>query len=205
MLLITIVLAYLLGSIPFGLFAGKIANIDVLQAGSKNIGFTNVFRLCGWRYGLPTLLLDIGKGFCATYFLPIIFLPGADSLTVVFVGLSALVGNILPIWLKGRGGKGVATATDVYLAILPNELLIALAIFLTFVVITKYVSIGSIMASISLLTNSIAHGDSFSLQQWPITTLTILTFGLIIFTHRQNIKRLFAGTENKFKLKSQKP
>ncbi|PIZ99400.1 MAG: acyl-phosphate glycerol 3-phosphate acyltransferase [Candidatus Komeilibacteria bacterium CG_4_10_14_0_2_um_filter_37_10] len=198
-MLFTIFIAYLLGSLPFGYLLGLAAGKDVRQIGSKNIGFTNVFRLCGWRYGLPTLILDVGKGFTAAYFVPQLF-NITTNIEIVFIGLAALLGNIFPVWLKFKGGKGVATGAGIYLALLPNELLMAVFIWATLLSITHVMSLSSLMATLTIALTRVLRSwpDSFNWNEWPLTTLTILTLVVILITHTKNIQRLRRGEENKF-------
>ena len=196
---LSIIFAYLLGSIPFGFLLGQVAGKDVRLLGSKNIGFTNVFRLCGWRYGLPTLLLDISKGFVAAYYLPQIFQINGN-LEIVIISLAALLGNIFPIWLKFKGGKGVATGAGIYLALLPNELILAAIVWGLFLSTTHLMSLSSLLATITIATTRLFRSwpNSFNWSEWPLTFLTIATVFIVIFTHQTNIKRLLRGEENKF-------
>ncbi len=190
------VAAYLAGSIPFGLFAGWIAGVDIRTKGSGNIGFTNVLRVCGGKVGIPVLLLDIAKGFfpawCAMGM-------GQQSILIgVLCGLLAIVGHTFPVWLRFRGGKGVATSAGVLGALLPQELGLAVLVFLLAVGLTRYISLGSILGALTVV---VAHlllaGQPFGADELPRTILAILMAVLVIVRHRSNLGRLLAGTENK--------
>ena len=197
--------AFLSGSVPWGWLIGRIVyGEDIRKKGSGNIGFTNVHRLYGWIPGLICFLLDVGKGF-----LPVFL--AADRLgaawgraagpeqawTLTAVALAAGLGHTFTPWLRFKGGKGIATALGVFIAIFGWYILIPLAVFLAAAVPTRYISLGSIWASLALaaMTSLLPPVADF----WP---LGVLTAALVLFTHRQNIKRLIAGTESRFGAKS---
>jgi len=199
MLPIIAALSYLLGSIPFGYLLVRVfRGEDVRQSGSGNIGATNVSRKSPWL-GVVTLLLDALKGTAAVglaYYLsgrmPGGILPYRE---MSMAGLFAVLGHMFPLWLKFRGGKGVATGLGSFVVIAPKAVLVAAAIFLAIVVIFRYVSLGSIMAAASfplLVYGMRAYGNV------PIALVfTAATSLLIIARHHQNIRRLLAGTENR--------
>ncbi len=194
--------AYVAGSIPFGLFAGWIAGVDVRTKGSGNIGFTNVLRVCGPKVGLPVLLLDIAKGFfpswCAMQ------MGGQSVLVGVICGLLAILGHNFPVWLRFRGGKGVATSAGVLGALLPQELGLALLVFLVAVGISRYISLGSILGALTVVVSHLVLAtEPFGMDELPRTILAILMVALVIVRHRSNISRLLAGTENKLFAKKQ--
>jgi glycerol-3-phosphate acyltransferase PlsY len=198
------IISYLLGSIPTAIIAGKVLkNIDIRQYGSGNAGATNVFRVLGWRAGLIVLFIDILKGFLAAWLLVRLF-PQLWSDTdfriywQITAGIIAILGHIWTIFAGFRGGKGVGTAAGVVLGLQPVPVLICLLVFIFVVVKTRYVSLGSIISAILLPV--ILLTDNFLLHldiPMAMIVLSILLALLIIFTHRQNIKRLIQGSENK--------
>lgn len=192
-----IVLAYLLGSVPFGLLTGfYVKHVDIRQHGSKNIGATNVFRVVGKKWGITVLLLDALKGYLACV-LPMIF--GIDSLTVPFqllLAVSAILGHTFPIWLKFKGGKGVATSLGVFLAVAWFPTLITFGIWILAFSISRIISISSLIAAavfpITIFWRY--HGTTDLRYLLPIA-LVLAAF--IFYTHRANIQRLLQGTEKK--------
>ncbi len=195
---------YLLGSVPTAIIAGKVLkNIDIRQHGSGNAGATNVFRVLGWRAGLIVLIIDILKGFLAAWLLIRLFpqlWSDTDSRIYwqIMAGIIAILGHIWTIFAGFRGGKGVGTAAGVVLGLQPFPVLICLIVFILIVAKTRYVSLGSIISAILL--PIILLADKLLLHlEIPVAmiVLSILLALLIIFTHRQNIKRLIQGNENK--------
>lgn len=190
--------AYIVGSMPFGLLAGKLKGVDIRDHGSGNIGATNVFRICGKGFGIAVLLLDMLKGL-GPVILAQHFSSETDSLTPIAAGVAAILGHNFPVWLKFKGGKGIATSAGVFAGLLPWALLVAAVIWLIIFAVTRYVSLASIIAALSL----------------PVT-MAILTFGqgggrsrvdfyfalvvglLAVWRHRINIQRLRQGTEHRF-------
>ncbi len=192
-------LAYLLGSIPFGLILGKLfAAADVRTAGSGNIGATNVARVAGPLPGILTLLLDAAKGWLAVWLASRI--TQADAAVMVFCGLLALIGHCFPIWLRFRGGKGVATAAGIFAALCPEALLPALILFAVVVRFWRFVSLGSLAAAASIpLLVYLLWAPHFAPP--PILDIgTIAIAALVIYQHRGNIGRLARGEEPKFSL-----
>lgn len=192
--LICIPLAYLLGSIPFGyLLVKAFREEDIRSTGSGNIGATNVARSGAKGLAIATLLLDLGKGFVAVEIAKHIA-PGNYDLAVV-AAVAAILGHVFPVWLGFRGGKGVASALGVFLALSWPTALSALAIFLVIVILTRYVSLASILSSAALP----FFGLHFVRQRSPILLAGFFFIPvLIIVKHRQNIRRLLSGTENRF-------
>ena len=190
---LAILLAYLAGSIPFGLLLGKMAGVDVRDSGSGNIGATNVTRLAGKKFGVLTLFLDAGKGL-----LPMVIAQaaGATSDTVLLCGAAAFVGHCYPVYLRFRGGKGVATALGVFLFLDLIAVAGGIALFITAMAVTGYVSLGSILAAatVSLLV-WLRHGLGAYFY------LALFITGLISFKHHENIGRLLRGEEKSFKKK----
>jgi glycerol-3-phosphate acyltransferase PlsY len=189
--------AYLLGSIPFGLLVTRIfGGADIRQSGSGNIGATNVARVAGPAAGILTLLLDAAKGYAAVW---IAARYSNDSATwMMLAGLAALIGHCFPIWLNFKGGKGVAAALGIFLALCAPAALSALAIFALVTAYWKYVSLGSVSAAAAMPLLI------YFLWAPPHAPPTIVIFGtmaaalLIIYKHDANIQRLVEGVEPKF-------
>lgn len=188
--------AYLIGSIPFGLLLSRRSGIDIRQHGSGNIGATNVSRLVGKKIGLLTLLLDAAKGF-----LPMLaagLLLGSDDpsrdLLTAFCGAAAVIGHMFPIFLRFKGGKGVATALGIFLYLAPKALLISVAIFIAAAVPTGFVSLGSLLGAAAMPT-SLYFFDEQPLWKFWLAAFVAL---MIWIKHQQNIRRLLNGTEKRF-------
>lgn len=189
------VFAYLIGSTPFGWLMGKLFfKEDIRKSGSGNVGATNALRRFGTLPGIIVLLLDMAKGIVAVYLASKIFEP--QSLSLTLAAAFVILGHIFPIWLSFQGGKGVATAAGAFLMIVPLPLIIALAVFLLTVAITRYVSLGSIFASISLLICVILY-HVYHFLHISMLILTILLVALIIYKHKDNIKRLANNQESR--------
>jgi len=202
-LVLIILFAYLVGSFPTSIVVGRMTRrIDIREHGSKNAGGTNAFRVLGWKAGLFVAVVDILKGVLATLLVAKI---RVDSLTLnyelvqIIAGTSAVIGHVWTVLAKFKGGKGVATGAGMIVALFPWASLICFIIFAALVLTTRYVSLGSIIATSSLpfilLTFDSIFGKSVSNS---LLTFSILISGLILFTHRSNIRRLFNGTENRF-------
>ena len=186
--------SYLLGSIPFGyLLVRLLRGQDVRTTGSGNIGATNVARSFP-LLGFFTLLLDGMKGFCAVWLVRMAW-PNADAWLVALAAFCAVAGHIFPVWLKFRGGKGVATGLGAYIPLVPKSILVAVGIFAALVAVFRYVSLGSITA-VALLPLL-----AFALDDWrqplPLVLLSASSL-LIILKHQANIRRLIAGSEPRF-------
>jgi len=183
-------LAYLIGSIPCGILVAKTRNINIREHGSGNIGATNIARTLGKKEGVITLLGDSIKGVLALW-LSSHFLN--DPSELAFVGFMAFLGHLFSIFLKFKGGKGVATGLGVFLYLTPLTALGAIIIFAITLLICRYVSLGSILGSLSLPLIGIILGAP---QAYYIAGFGVST--LILIKHRENIGRLLAGTESKF-------
>jgi glycerol-3-phosphate acyltransferase PlsY len=192
--LISIPLAYLLGSIPFGYLLVKIfRKQDIRATGSGNIGATNVARSGAKGLGIATLLLDLGKAFLAVKIAQHLA-PGNYDLAVT-AAVAAILGHVFPIWLGFRGGKGVASALGVFLALSWPSGLIVFAVFLVIFFLTHYVSLASIIGS-ALLPPVALY---FIHQRTPIVIAGLIFIPLLIIVkHHANIRRLLAGTESRF-------
>lgn len=200
--------SYLIGSVPFGYLLVKwIKQVDIRGYGSHNLGATNVWRAFGWQLGLPTLVLDFLKGLSVLILVPLL-ISEANNLVWVAAGLLAIVGHVFPLWFWFKGGKGVATAAGVFLALLSLELLIAFITFLLVLLLSRYVVLGSIFAGLTIpfvhfvkISHWFKFPDApFSSNEVYLTVLCLITFLLVVYTHRSNIKRLKDGNENKVNL-----
>lgn len=183
--------AYLLGSIPTGLLLGKIWGVDVRKEGSGNIGATNLYRTVGRSVGVVTLVGDCLKGV-----LPVLLAKYYDlpHQYVALIGLAAFCGHVFSIFLKFRGGKGVATALGVFLVLSPVAVALALAVFVGLMLVWRYVSLGSIMAAALMpLAVALLGSDRTTF----LVTLSISV--VVILKHHGNIRRLLEGSENRFK------
>jgi glycerol-3-phosphate acyltransferase PlsY len=196
-----LVMAYLIGSIPVGyLIVRAKESDDVRETGSGGTGATNVSRRAGIGAGVMTLVFDALKGALAVFLAGRLsdgLFPSADW-TIALAGVFAILGHIFPVWLRFRGGKGVATCFGVFLALSPVVVVVALVIFALMFALTRYVSLGSLVsiASIALTLCVMTIIDPLVL---PTAVAAILSAALVMFAHRQNISRLLAGTEPKFK------
>jgi acyl phosphate:glycerol-3-phosphate acyltransferase len=200
---LVLIAAYFLGSIPFGyLIVRAKEGADVRETGSGGTGATNVTRRAGKKAGLITLLLDAAKGVTAVL-VARLFLADDFGINwwVAAASVLAVVGHCFPVWLGFRGGKGVATGVGVFLALSPLAVAIALVVFIFVVFVTRYVSLGSIAATIMfpvcvwLLALFMKPAGDLA----PLMSASIVGGAIIILMHRANIARLLAGTESKFK------
>lgn len=200
LLVLTLVLAYLLGSVATAVWVGKIFhNIDVREHGSGNAGATNVIRVLGWGTGIPVLFLDMLKGWIAAM-LPVFFnLAGKGSALLtdlqIAAGIAAVVGHVLPVFAGFRGGKGVATICGVMLAIHPEVTLSCLGVFLIVLFVSSYVSLASMSAGVAFPILLLAIFGTPSLL---LRIFSVVVAAALLFTHRKNIKRLLRGEESKF-------
>lgn len=192
---VLIVFSYLVGSIPFGLVFGKSIGVDVRSSGSGNIGATNVNRLLGKKMGALTLLADALKAVVPMFLVGWILKDHTDvDLWIVLAGGAAFLGHLYPIYLKFKGGKGVATALGVFLYLAPVPTLAAVASFIMIVSVTGYVSLGSICAAAFLPV-------FLWLMQGPqlLVWFAVFVGGFILLKHRANIGRLLRREENSLK------
>jgi len=198
-LILVLAAAYLIGSIPFGIFMAKLfGGADVRRSGSGNIGATNVARVVGPLAGILTLLLDAAKGWIAVW-LAARWMHG-EALAMVLAGLFAMLGHCFPVWLRFRGGKGVATAAGVFLAFCPSAMLAAFILFLLVVGFWRYVSLASIAAAATLpLLIYLLWAPHFAPPP-SVTLVSLVIATLVIYQHRGNISRLARGEEPRFSL-----
>lgn len=183
--------AYLLGAIPFGLLLAKwVAGVDVRAMGSGNIGATNVARSTGKSLGVVTLVLDAAKGAVPVLLAERVLERPLEIAAAA--GLASVVGHVAPIYLRFRGGKGVATGAGVFAAITPLSTLVAAGVFLVAYLIGRVVSVGSLLASLALIA-SVAFLDG----RREVLALSVAVVLLIVLRHKGNIARLLNRTESK--------
>jgi acyl phosphate:glycerol-3-phosphate acyltransferase len=185
---------YLLGSLPFGYWLVRVfRGEDIRAVGSGNVGATNVFRHYGRKLGLAVALLDVAKGFAAG----MLGLAAGGALFGVLAGAAAMLGHARPVFLGfRRGGKMVATAGGVAFAVAPLAALSCVGVWLVVFMLTRYASVASIVTALALVVFVIAFGYS-----WPVVVFAVAGSAAIVFSHRQNLRRLFAGTEHRFELR----
>ena len=185
-----IIVAYLIGSIPTGVIFGSLAGIDVRSAGSGNIGATNVARVLGKGIGGLTLLADTAKGFLPVF---VALQLGFDHAAAASVAAAAFLGHLYPLYLKFRGGKGVATALGALLVLAPLATLILMVVFGGVVLISRIVSLGSIAAAVAapIILWLLSYAT-------PLIGMGAFLGAMVILRHRANIQRLLAGAEPRF-------
>ena len=193
---IFLALAYLLGAVPFGLLVAKSRGIDIRKKGSGNIGATNVFRCVGKGWGLFTFALDALKGFIPAFVFPRI--AGLDPDYGVWLGLIAIIGHSFPVYLKFKGGKGVATSAGMLLGVAPLAVGIGFLCWLLCMVLSRYVSLSSVVAAIAVAATTWIQ-DRGLVINIALTALALM----VVWLHRANIKRLLAGTESRFERKKE--
>lgn len=203
---IVVIVAYLLGSIPFGYLIVRLrVGDDVRESGSGGTGATNVSRRAGALAGVSTLVLDALKGVLAIILARVLLGEGGPTIDwfTAAAAVAAIAGHIFPVWLKFRGGKGVATGVGVFFMLAPLAVFCAAIIFVVVVSITRYVSLGSIAAAalipLFVFMDMVFIKPISDLR--PLLIATVVGALLIIFAHRGNIRRLVEGTEPKFRLK----
>ncbi len=188
-----LVFAYLMGSIPTAVVYGRLVHgVDIRKHGSGNAGATNSLRVLGKKAGITVLIIDMLKGIipivlCRHFF-------SDDPETLILIGLAAVAGHLLPIFAGFRGGKGVATSFGVILALFPLAALICLLVFVALVYLTRYVSLASMAGSFAFLVYSLVALPGLRFFQW----MCLVLFLVLVYTHRENIRRLLRGTENRY-------
>ncbi len=196
-IIIAFFIAYILGSIPTSYIMGKLVKgIDIRDFGSGNVGATNALRILGTKVGVFTLIIDIGKGFLAVDIARMIVSEPTD-LILILTGLSAIIGHIFTIFLKFKGGKGVATSAGVFIALVPIPFALALFVFIFTVWLSKFVSLGSILAALTLFVSELIINIWLSFIELEILIFTFIIAIFIIIRHKANIQRLIKGNENK--------
>ena len=189
---VLLALAYLVGSIPFGVVVGKVFyGVDVREHGSGNVGTTNVFRVLGKKAGAVVMICDILKGYVPAAIAAALFTPWA----AIFIAAAPVVGHMYSIFLKGRGGKGIATGAGVVLALVPLAFVIIFTTWLVLIVVTRYVSVASLVAALLVPVLTIALDVPL-----PYEIAGVLVAILVWWAHRGNIQRLLHHEENRVKL-----
>ena len=195
--------SYLLGSIPFGYLAGRLRGIDIRDAGSGNIGATNVVRVLGKRYGYPVFALDVLKGFGAVK-ISMVMAPGrppewnSPEIFGILAAMSSFLGHLYPPWLAFKGGKGVATSAGALLALTPMATLIGVAIWIIVFWLTRYVSLASMTAAIALPIVILVVNWKDQNGVKPLVYSSAAVAAVVIWRHRSNLSRLMRGTEPRF-------
>lgn len=207
-LYLCIVVAYLLGSIPTSYLIGRIFfGQDIRQSGSGNTGATNALRTFGKKVGFTVLLIDMLKGVAAVVIAGFImrFAQSGDDINFVvsLSGLFVIVGHIFSVFLRFKGGKGVATAAGVFLALSPINFLFCLVLFAFIVYSTKFVSLGSILSAGAFLLIELVSQIIMHFPNLPRLMLVVVVLIMIVIRHKSNIKRLVKGVENRIDFKSE--
>jgi glycerol-3-phosphate acyltransferase PlsY len=191
-----LILAYLLGATPTGLWVGrKFYGVDLRTAGSGNLGATNTFRVLGWKAAVPVILVDMLKGWLPTWLFPSLDSETAAWGWTIAYGAAAILGHVYSVWVRFRGGKGVATSAGVFIALAPWAVLVAAVVWGVTVWLTRIVSLGSVLAAVTLpiLVVLTPHQGGAALA-WFSVVLSLF----VIAAHRANIARLVRGEEHRF-------
>ena len=196
-LVLKIVLAYLLGSVSGSLLLGRLKKVDIRSQGSGNAGGTNAFRTQGLLFAIGVVLIDIGKGFIAAWWIPMLDFGGLpdvldSSLLVMVCGFAAVLGHVFPVWHGFRGGKGAATAVGTLIVIEPWLLLPLVICWVITLIMTGYVGLSTVLASFSLVPAAWAMNNN------SLVVFSALLALFILFTHRANMRKLRKGTEFRF-------
>lgn len=213
-----ILLSYLIGSIPTSIIFGKLVKgIDIRNYGSGNAGGTNVYRVLGWKYGILVILLDAFKGALAVVLVarlhygsfPFENATPFDDFTLVQIiaGVAAVIGHIWTIFAGFRGGKGIATALGMLMSIITVDMLFAIGVFIVVVMISKYISLGSILGAVSVPLILFVRENIFHANIQGYNVVLPFSIGiclLILYTHRANLGRIFNGKENRISLSGRK-
>jgi glycerol-3-phosphate acyltransferase PlsY len=204
---VAMVASYLLGSIPAAYIAGKSKGIDLRKHGSGNLGATNVIRVLGSKIGIAVFAFDMAKGAFPVYFFPrwaeSLGMPfGNPVMAAILCGIAAIIGHVRPIYLRfGKGGKGVATAAGVFLALAPLQTVLTLVVFAVVLFSSGYVSLGSLTAGLIL---PVLLALSIGIRS-PIFAISVFVAAFVFWTHRANIARLRSGEEHRFGKRSGSP
>lgn len=200
------VLSYLMGSIPSGYLASRIAGIDIRSVGSGNIGATNVTRTLGRRYGYPVFLVDFAKGALAVW-ISIMLTRRAEPKLMsteiygIFAAVFCVLGHVFPVWLGFKGGKGVATSAGALFGLMPLAALIGLGVWVLVFELTRYVSVASIATALALPVAVIALTYLKQSNGLALFYFSLCLTAVVVLRHRSNISRLARGTEPRFKRK----
>jgi len=195
--------SYLLGSIPFGYLAGRLQGIDIRQAGSCNVGATNVVRVLGKGYGYSVFALDCSKGFAAVK-ISMLMATGrppewnSPEIFGILAAMCSVLGHLYPPWLKFKGGKGVATSAGALLALTPVATLIGVAIWIIVFWLTRYVSLASLTAAVVLPIVILVISSPDQNKRKPLVYSSVCVAAVVVWRHRSNLSRLIRGTEPRF-------
>jgi glycerol-3-phosphate acyltransferase PlsY len=187
-----VAIAYLLGSMPFGYWIGRLRGVDLRAEGSGNTGATNALRVLGRKLGVLVMALDIGKGTVAV----LIAAQLGGTGTEVLAATAAVIGHAFPVFLSFKGGKAVATGAGAMLGLAPITAVIAFAVWLVVIAVTRYVSVASLIAAVLFPILAIVFD-----RPWPVIAFTLAAASFVFWRHRANIARLRAGTENRLSLR----
>jgi len=185
---LALVLAYLLGSIPFALIAGKLHGVDLREAGSGNLGATNVFRTLGRTAGVAVMVLDIAKGAAAV----LVAVALTNNPWPLAAAALAILGHVFPVWTHFKGGKGVAVGAGAMIGLVPSASGVLLVLWILLVVFTRYVSVASIVAALAAAPLAYVFG-----APWSYVVFIALAGVFVIYKHRENIVRLVHGDESR--------
>ncbi len=198
-ILLFAVLAYFMGSLPNGVVIGKrVKGIDIRKHGSGNSGATNAYRVLGAKYGIIVLIADVLKGL-----IPVMLadMAGIRGIALILIGIVAVVGHSLSLFLDFKGGKGVATSLGVFLYLVPQVMLVVVAAFIAVVYTTRYISLASMVGAALLPILTLFMPLREGIDRPSIFIISLFMGLFVIYRHRSNITRLLNGTENKFKVK----
>lgn len=185
---IALVVAYLLGAMPFALLAGKLHGVDLRTSGSGNLGATNVFRTLGRTAGITVMVLDIAKGTAAVLIAEAL----TDNPWPLAAGALVILGHVFPVWTGFKGGKGVATGAGALIGLVPAASGVMVLIWVLLVLVTRYVSVASIVAALAAAPLAWAFG-----APWSYVAFIAVAALFVIWKHRENVARLMKGTENR--------
>lgn len=192
-------IGYLLGSCPNGLLVGRALGVDLRHHGSGNIGATNALRVLGKKWGYLVFALDALKGLCSVLIASIFNHFGSESELIGIVGgLACILGHTYPVWLAFRGGKGVATSAGVLLGLMPLAMLSVLAVWWLLFKTTRYVSVSSVGAAITLPLFVFVYLRSNIITGASLLPFSAVIAGVVVWRHRSNLRRLINGTEQRF-------
>jgi acyl phosphate:glycerol-3-phosphate acyltransferase len=188
---ILVAAAYLMGSIPTSYLAGRAKGLDLRRAGSGNLGATNAYRVLGLGAAVPVMVVDVVKGWIPAALFPL--LADAGLQWALVYGAAAIVGHVFSVFVRFKGGKGIATGAGVFLALAPWAVLIGFVVWGVTVVLTRIVSLGSMLAALVLPLAVFATNEPA-----PVLLLSVALSLFVIYAHRANIRRLARGEENRF-------
>lgn len=197
--LIFVVIAYIFGSFPSGVWLGKVTkNIDIREYGSKSSGATNAYRILGPKYGIMVLMLDALKGYIPLYLASLFAIGG---IYIILLGLVAILAHTFSFFIQFKGGKGVATSLGVFLFLMPKVVGILILVFILIVGVSKYISLGSVVCAGLLPILAYFMPVKEGVPRIPLVIISLIVGIFVIYKHKANIQRLMDGKENKFNLK----